>query len=568
MPQRLTYKDNQTGREVSFDWHDDVNPPTDAELEEVFREAGQLRPVHPLDIAHPESGIRKLPGRIANWAYENPATTGAMIGGAIAAPFTAGASIPITGAIIGGGSAIGAGLGQGVQEVREGADGWEAARDITKSAVGEGLAGGVLGAAGPVMKWGGRELYRAALRPTLEAAPTLKSVDALIDTGLREGINVSQGGVAKIERTMREVDKNLNKLIADLEGTVDPQRGLAKIAAFKKKRLKEGALEDELAQLDDVARQYSERYANPMQPADAQQLKVGIGRKVQDYYDTVNHPGRVDARMEYRSGLREGLESLDKSGELGKINQRRGELEDLQFAINRPASRTPVAGTVEAAALISGGPTAAIPAAIGRSSLVRSALGRGLHTVGSALDPRTIRPMAAHTPEPTGIQPWKATMDELGMPEVPGSAWAPDQLDSMGIPTSRGEVDMDAAWLQRVAEPRPFHTGPQPPLRDPVTLDTVGVPEVPGSTYAPDPLDAAGVPVEQAVLEAEELWLRRFPQLQSLPEQERRALIREALETGTYQPTLPSVPAVRYQPKPRTTKSEIQALYQRYISGQ
>src|SRR6185295_3205815 len=72
--------------------------------------AGQSAKPEPARVAAPESfqdRMKRREGGVFRFIGDHPVQTGAAVGAALAAPFTAGASIPAEAAIVGGGAALG-----------------------------------------------------------------------------------------------------------------------------------------------------------------------------------------------------------------------------------------------------------------------------------------------------------------------------------------------------------------------------------------------------------------------------------------------------------------------------
>lgn len=120
-------------------------------------------------------------------AKRNPATTGAMVAGAAAAPFTGGMSVIPAMAISGGAGALGAGAGQLVSGQKP--DVATMAKEGAAMAGGEGLGRGavaLLSKAAPIL---GKAVLRAS--PTLQ-----REFPNLVETFLKERIPVGQSAQA------------------------------------------------------------------------------------------------------------------------------------------------------------------------------------------------------------------------------------------------------------------------------------------------------------------------------------------------------------------------------------
>lgn len=77
-------------------------------------------------------------------------------------------------------------------------------------------------AIGDRLKEGGRNWMRSALKPSAEAQRTGKS-DVAVETLLKEGANVSKGGVDKLRDRLNTLDDRLDSIIDKAPGTIDKQ---------------------------------------------------------------------------------------------------------------------------------------------------------------------------------------------------------------------------------------------------------------------------------------------------------------------------------------------------------
>jgi len=134
-------------------------------------------------------------------AVHNPAV-GAGLATTVAAPFTGGLSLLPAAATMFGAGTAGA--------LATGADIPTAAKEGAYSAAGEGIGRGVMAGARKV----GRLIYRTAMRPSMGLQREFPDV---IDTGLREGARVSEGGHGKIAGKLRASADEANTMIADAQ---------------------------------------------------------------------------------------------------------------------------------------------------------------------------------------------------------------------------------------------------------------------------------------------------------------------------------------------------------------
>lgn len=192
MPQRLTVRDEQTGRTITFDWHGD-SPPTDADFEEIFAAAGEPEKDWGDTIAD------ALP------------TVGGMVGGA--AGMTAGPGAAVVSPVL---AALGGAAGQAGRRVIQGLRGRDVPQggalltDLATAGAVEGGTQAVGGAIGSGLTRGARRLYQGLAKP---ATALRREFPTLIDDALTERIPLTRGGAGRIEARMRGSAQEADALI-------------------------------------------------------------------------------------------------------------------------------------------------------------------------------------------------------------------------------------------------------------------------------------------------------------------------------------------------------------------
>lgn len=590
MPQRLTVKNNETGQTITFDWHD-PNPPTEADMEQIFAEAAPRRGAsgswdtpdsraEALAAADPnylptsaaEGGARRVDTAV-QWAKENPGTVGAMAAGLAVAPFTGGMSalpmMALEGAAAGSGYMAGDVVGRAAQGQEQNLG------ETAQGAVKEGVFAGLTAGVGPALKATGRELYHLALKPRLAMSHTPQEVAQLIDTGFAEGINVSRSGFQKAGRLIGEQVEEVRKLIAGLNETGDVRRGLEKIKAFRDRWAKGGMLDEELRAIDDVADQYMQRFQREMPLEDLQQLKQDIWYRTSNNWDQNLPPVKKEAQMEFGSGLRETIEDVARRRnvpDIGVRNERIGNLIDLQDTISGRAAHEAAPGLRQAVEVTGGATPGYVMRAVATSAPVLSSVGRKMASVGKFLDPRTFAPTASHViTDERRLLPAHAI--ELGP--------SPDPSFAKGVPSPRNPRPV-RGYLPEATdiEQLPQRAGSTDPIGEVSLLDESGrmktvLPENAGKTpggldipeqgapYQPNTLDQLDIPEMRKMFSPDELWvLKRLremdPRLERLGLPEWKRLIQETIESEA-----------RGQGPvgPKTlTKARIEALYRSYLA--
>jgi hypothetical protein len=190
-----------------------------------YKPAASAQPAAPHKEGYLESGGMFGEGHVINGlmnlakaAYNHPVTAGALAGGMLAAPLTGGASIPAAMAASGLGAAGGAGLGSIANAAIGKEGGPKTAGDVAKTMALEGAAGaageGLGQGAAKLLRVGGKLVYKAALRPSM---PLQREFGDIAETGLREGVRVSEGGARQAGDLLSESASKAKGLIQDAQ---------------------------------------------------------------------------------------------------------------------------------------------------------------------------------------------------------------------------------------------------------------------------------------------------------------------------------------------------------------
>ncbi len=582
MSKRYTVRNNQTGQDVTFDWHDDVNPPTEADMEEVFAQASRQAPA-PVDSPYGEVapdffGAAK---EVGGWVKENPGTAGAMAAGIAVAPFTGGMSVPAMMALEGGAAAAGSALGHGAKQALTGEGHPEGPFGVARDSLLEGvLAGGTAGV-GPALKAVGKGLYHTALRPTLTLNHTPDEIAQLVQTGLDEGINVSRKGYQDAGKLISGLGADVRKLIDSLNATPDTDRAFAQIDALRQKYLRRGVPPEKIAALDKIEEHYRSLYSGSMPGGAMQELKSGIWTETGPSFSRELNTGTTEGMRAFASGLRETLEEEGRRRgvtSIGELNARQGRLIDLQEQVERSAAHYPLAGARQGVEMMVGGAPGLLMRAIATSAPALSSIGRGLNFAGNILDPRAIRPAVSHPsaitdesrllgPAPIPLGPAPDTSYVRGVPAPASPRPIKGYLPSAEVRRSTPDFAVDGGHVipqgaipdtsGRIPAVLPENAGK--------SIDGLDIPVVGNEPYAPNGLDALDIPVTQEMYTPEELWIKKQliemkPSLAHLPFDQWKILFRKVASNDTYR-------NVGNQPNVRITKEKVNALYDAYLKG-
>ena len=228
-----TIRDKESGKVVTFRWNA-PDPPTDADLNEVFAQARHTPP--------PASAAQASPSLIDRAVDALPMLGGAAggivggIGGTVAGMGVGG----VPGAI--GGATLGGGLGESLRQLANRARGVEApasaseaALDIAKEG---GIQGGMEALGGAITKGasaGAKAVYRGYVKPSL-AARSVAKAPAIVETALQEALPISHGGAVKGQAVIDELRTQVEDILAKAPGTVDLHQVADRVRGFARQR--------------------------------------------------------------------------------------------------------------------------------------------------------------------------------------------------------------------------------------------------------------------------------------------------------------------------------------------
>lgn len=212
-----------SGKTVTFQWHDEQNPPTDADIEQVFADAAKSQRTTGQEIAT----------AVSPYARPLLEAGGALVGGSLGA---GGGTLvaPGAGSVVGG--VAGAGLGYAAgRELADRIDEYAGTRKTvplpwqfvnTGKNVVEGagmeaggqVAGKVLPFLGKQVAKAARPVMRSAIKPSTVDQPEI--TDAAIDTLIQYGIIPTRAGLKKIRGFLDNVLGLRNRVIEEMPQTM------------------------------------------------------------------------------------------------------------------------------------------------------------------------------------------------------------------------------------------------------------------------------------------------------------------------------------------------------------
>lgn len=355
---RYTVTDPQSGKTVVLTGD---SPPTEAELTEIFATINKSA-APTATPAEPSSGGDRLSSALAALRGFLPAI-GGMAGGVAGGPI---------------GAAVGGAAGEGYRQLADHATELPGAvADVARNLVtqpgatlrglvggaGSGaMAAGTEGAIQGAIEGGGqlaakyvvqpaaRALMRGYLKPSLAGANIAKARE-IVQTALDEALPVTQGGEARAERLISELNRDINSQLAKVKGKVDLGQVADRVRRFAKAKYFKPGVDDAdyraaLAVADSI-----DSHAALKLPNGAQVTRVNA-TAANDIKQAVRPPSRAFGQQSYvpetatrkvaGSVMREQIErTAAKEGvsDVAAMNAREGRLIDAQDAIKRAAGR-------------------------------------------------------------------------------------------------------------------------------------------------------------------------------------------------------------------------------------
>lgn len=302
------------------------------------------------------------------------------IGGTVAGVGVGGVPGSIGGAALGG--AAGEAAKQLVNRVR-GAEApsssLEAAGDIARQGAVQGGAEAVGAGVGKAMSTAGPWLMQKALKPT---ASVLKEYNTtapkLVQTLLDEGINVTQGGVSKLQALLDATNEDIRNAVANATGTIDKKSVAARALPTAQKVAQQVNPTKDLQAVGDTVQEFLDHpvMTGPtLSVPEAQALKTGTYQQIGKKYGEVSSAG-IETQKALARGLKEEI-----AAEVPGIAGLNAQDADLMAALDATGRRVALSGNKDPVgfAWVAQHPTAFLAALFDRSPAVKSFLARGMY---------------------------------------------------------------------------------------------------------------------------------------------------------------------------------------------
>ena len=279
-----------------------------------------------------QGNVAKGLHRIISGTGNAAAPVAALVGPAsvAAAPLTTGLSV--------GGGLVGS------KAARAGATALGATPDQANLAgdVG-GFAGGYAGAKLPALAGKAallgrtpQEAYQSALKPSTTLPPA--KVNSVVQTGLTEGIPVSQKGVEKIGAALDDLHAKVTAEIGAGNGkTVNPYAVASRLSSTAKQFSNQVNPNADLNAISESGNEFLANNPNPIPAADAQAMKVGTYRQLSSKAYGEMQTATKESQKALARGIKEEL--AQQFPELSNLNAQESKLYDLQGVLEHAVNR-------------------------------------------------------------------------------------------------------------------------------------------------------------------------------------------------------------------------------------
>lgn len=358
--------------------------------------------------------------RVAEWLPTAGGVVGGVLGGVGGTAFGVGFG-GVPGAV--GGAALGGAAGEATRQLVDRAIGATTPATSTQAAAkmgtqaalqgGSELAGaGLAKVAAPVMTRTSQALMQSALKPGWRAAATAVrsgEVPLVVKTLLDEGVNVTPGGVRKLNTLLDATNSDIKDAIASMPGEINPFKVTANLRDTARTFAQQVNPAADLRAVSQAGTEFLENVPRPLSVPTAQALKQGTYRQLEKKYGQLGSAD-VESQKALARGLKDEIASeAQKQGiDLTAMNAREGRLIGAKEALARRVLTSGNANPAGFAMVATQRPIAFLTALMDRSPLVKSLLARGLYNqagYAAGVAPQLVRAAVtavASTPDEEG----------------------------------------------------------------------------------------------------------------------------------------------------------------------
>lgn len=299
----------------------------------------------------------------------------------------------LAGGVTGNPIAVGVASGVGSQlisdTVRAGLGGEDAPADFgeaAKRAAIQGTIGGIIPGAGmaaeKVLRGGATRLMQSALKPTQAVLEEYRTTPTkLVKTLLDEGVNVTQGGLTKLQGLLQATNQEIREAVRNAPGMIPKERVAAQVASTASRAAKQVNPKSDLKAVGKVVEDFMDHpvYKGDLTVAEAQALKQGTYRQIGAKYGE-----QAAASTEAQKALARGLKE-EIAAEVPTIQALNARDSQLMAATDAVGRRVAQAGNRDPVgfAWVTQAPVTFLAALMDRSPVVKSMLAHGMYKSAS-----------------------------------------------------------------------------------------------------------------------------------------------------------------------------------------
>lgn len=255
----------------------------------------------------------------------------------------------------------------------------DALKQMGTDALEQGGAQAIGAGAGAAMRAAGPALMRTALKPTTAMLSEYRTnPGALVKTLLDEGVNVTEGGIAKLQQLLGATNDEIAARVASAPGTISKNAVAARVLPTANRVAQQVNPSADLNAVGDTVQEFLNHPVAPgptLTVPEAQAMKVGTYQRIGKKYGEV-----ASASLEAQKSLARGLkeEVARAVPGLDALNQRDSSLMGALDAVGR---RVAVAGNRDPVgfAWVAQHPTTFLAALVDRNPAIKSMLARGMY---------------------------------------------------------------------------------------------------------------------------------------------------------------------------------------------
>jgi hypothetical protein len=183
-----------------------------------------------------------------------------------------------------------------------------------------------------------QDLYASALKPSTALSSAERS--QVINTGLQEGIRLTENGVNKVAEKIGTWENMLGEAITNHGGAKIKTSLLKPFVDEAKRFLGEtvdvAGSDNATKEIDAVYNNFVKKYGEELPTDVAQKLKTNTYQVIKKYYDRMAAP-TIEASKQLARGLKENI--LTVAPEVGDINKRLASLYNFETVLDRTMNR-------------------------------------------------------------------------------------------------------------------------------------------------------------------------------------------------------------------------------------